>query len=123
MPDQPTLAGIEPAPAPLPLNVAFLGQLWRPSRLLTLGAVTTLEVWLMQAGSHLPICASQSAAMDDPAAVRELTDRYQRLQQIGTPALARGLGIAPAVVDGRECLRIDLTESVDVLPYHERIAA
>ena len=124
---QPGLPGIQHVTPVASMHIAVLGSLARPAFIVENQDELSLDIWIRQPGSALPICACLYAARGNPAEIG-LRERELRLQRIGDTVMARGQGLGLAVIDGRECLRIGLVAEVDLAQpltreTHERVAA
>ena len=124
---QPGLPGIEPVAQAASMHIAVIGSLARPAFIVENHDELSLDIWIKQPGSALPVCACLYAMRGNPAEIG-LRERELRLQRIGDTVMARGQGLGLAVIDGRECLRIGLVAEVDLAQplareTHERVVA
>lgn len=110
-----TLPGLEEGPAfATQQNVACVGLLWMPARIVDAHPPAALHVWLAPAPGGLPIFARQEVGgLIDQATAAELE---LQLEQIGTPLVVRGFGLHVAHVEGRECIRFGVTTLIQPVP-------
>ncbi|MGC4075449.1 MAG: hypothetical protein QM702_00125 [Rubrivivax sp.] len=121
---QAMLDGVEDAPVSrIQQALCAGGMLWMPARITGEGDDQALEVWIAPPPGGLPIFASWAIPAGDATALIDATDLEQRMQYPGMPVLARGFGIRPAVVAGRECLRFGITSYGGPMPAGDHAAA